>query len=416
MENKKIRFGLYGLSDRGSSLTQDIVKAGGEVVAYCDSNPETLKKYTDTFFPEGGAKGFTSFDDFIKEDFDAVLLANYFSEHARYAVKAMRAGKHVLSETIPNVTMAEGVELCRTKEETGKTYALLENYPYFKDNQEMGRLYKSGKLGNLVYAEGDYVHPLSAKVYNYLAPHELHWRNWTPRTFYSTHALAPLMMMTDARPTKVSGVASYHPELYKGTANNAADAAAVIICQTDTNAIFRVIGWGLYAPHSIDYRLFCTKAGVYPVGDKIHLTYNSWDKPEDMEKSTIEYVPEWPDKEVGKLADESGHGGGDFYAVYSFVQAILKGEEPYWDVYRATTASSVAILSWRSILNNNITYDVPDFRKEEDRLKYENDRMSPYPDSEHPASIPCSSQPYKPTEEDLETAREMWKVRDTLLD
>lgn len=417
MENKTIRFGIFGTSDRGCSLATDILKAGAEIVAYCDCDPEALEKFTNTHFPQGGAKGFASFDDFIKEDFDAVLLTNFFSEHARYAIKAMRAGKHVLSETIPNVTMAEGVELCRVKEETGMTYALLENYPFFKENQEMGRLFKSGEMGDLVYAEGEYIHPLSAKVYNYLAPGETHWRNWTPRTFYSTHALAPLMMMTDSLPTKVTGMASFHPEIYEGTANNAGDAAAVILCQTNKNAIFRVIGWGLFAPHGNDYRLCCTKAGVSvnPVNGMITLRYNNWAKPEGLENSKVEYPAEWPDKEVGKLADSSGHGGGDFYVIYTFIQTLLKGEEPYWDVYRATTASSVAILAWRSILNNNISYDVPDFRKEEDRLKYENDRVSPFPTEGLDATIPCSSKPYKPTEKDIAEAKEMWKVRDTLL-
>ena len=83
MEKKTIRFGVFGTGDRGWSLTFDLQKAGAEIVAYCDNNPKALEKYTNIFFAEGGAKAFTSFDEFIKEDFDAVLLTNFFCEHAK---------------------------------------------------------------------------------------------------------------------------------------------------------------------------------------------------------------------------------------------------------------------------------------------------------------------------------------------
>lgn len=52
---------------------------------------------------------------------DAVVLANYANEHAPFAIKAMRAGKHVFSEVLPVQTIKEAVELIETIEETGMT-------------------------------------------------------------------------------------------------------------------------------------------------------------------------------------------------------------------------------------------------------------------------------------------------------
>ena len=46
-------------------------------------------------------------------------------------------------------------------------------------------------------------------------------------------------------------------------------------------------------------------------------------------------------------------------------------------------------------------YDIPDFKKEEDRVKYENDHETPfyYSDGREP-TIPCSSHPgYHPSEQ-----------------
>ncbi len=50
-------------------------------------------------------------------------------------------GIAVLSETASNVTMAQGVALCRAKEKTGAVFMLAENYPFMRSNLELKRLY-----------------------------------------------------------------------------------------------------------------------------------------------------------------------------------------------------------------------------------------------------------------------------------
>ena len=54
--------------------------------------------------------------------------------------------------------------------------------------------------------------------------------------------------------------------------------------------------------------------------------------------------------------------------------------------------ASVAILAHRSILNNGMPFDVPDFNNEEDCKKYENDYLTPFygPNGEEP-TVPSSS-------------------------
>ena len=405
---RKLRFGVFGLG-RGFSLIRCILKSGADVVAVCDRRLSALEQVKRDIAECADVAEYTDFDRFIQHDMDAVLLCNYFCDHTEYAIAAMRAGKHVLSETISNVTMAQGVALCRAKEETGKTFGLLENYPYFKENLEMMRVYKGGTLGELVYAEGEYVHPMSPEEHNRLAPGKHHWRNWTPRTYYSTHALAPLMRMTDSMPTRVSAMASFCPEIAAGTGNHTGDAAAVILCQTDRNAVLRVIGWGGFAPHGNYYRLCCTKGGMETnhTSGRMRLIYNPWSTPEG-EESFREYDFDWPDAELGKKADGAGHGGGDFLSIYDFVRDLEEGREPYFDVYRSTALASVAILSWRSVLDG-VAYDIPDFRLEEDRVKYENDHASPFPKDGVEGSVPCSSRPYRPSEEDLKQAQAIWQ-------
>lgn len=189
---------LGNRTGRGGSLICCVEKSGAEVVALCDNNERSLHFCRERCLKNKEVGLYTDFESFIKHDMDAVIFCNYFTEHAPYAMAAMRAGKHVLSETISNITLAEGIALCRTKEETGMTYGLLENFPYFRANQEIERLCKDGLLGDIVYAEGEYVHPMSRREFNAYAPGKLHWRNWIPRTYYLTHSHAPLMQMTDS--------------------------------------------------------------------------------------------------------------------------------------------------------------------------------------------------------------------------
>ena len=67
-----------------------------------------------------------------------------------------------------------------------------------------------------------------------------------------------------------------------------------------------------------------------------------------------------------------------------------------FDEYFATTMASVAILGHRSLLEKGVPYDIPDFRLEEDRKKYENDYSTPFygSDGSKPTIRNCSDPDY----------------------
>lgn len=415
--SKKIRMGIFGCL-RGTSFIKSIFASGAEVVALCDKHLLTLEQVKENFPEVKDVAAYQNFDDFIEHDMDAVLLANYFPQHVEFAIKAMKKGKHVLSETMSNVTMAEGVALCRAVEETGMTYALLENYPYFKPNMEMAKVYKSGVLGKIVYGEGEYIHPMSKDEQNALSTGIYHWRNWTPRSYYITHALCPLMEITDSMPTRVTAMSSFSPEVAEGTILHSGDAATIIMLQTDTDAVFRISGWAGWAHHGNNYRICCTRGDmeVNKGNGKMRLGFNEWTKPEDIRECVTEYELNWPDEELGKLADQAGHGGGDFWVIYKFIKDLEAGREPYWNVYRATATASVAILAWRSVMNGNMAFDIPDFRREEDKRKYEYDDASPYPDANGHIDFACSSKPYEPSADDYAEAELKWFEKSAVLD
>lgn len=410
---KKLKIGIFG-GWRGSHVARNFVLLGCDIVALCDRRPEIL---------EAGKKKFgeslavyDDFDKFIEHDMDAVILANNFHEHAPFAIKCFERNIHVYSECISNGTMAEGVELVRAFEKSKSIYMLAENSPHRLSNLESKRVVSSGSLGKIIFAEGEYNHPVSSddvkfnKEFIYTKDH---WRNYLPRTYYVTHSLGPVMWVTGATPKRVTAFASFAP-LEGANARMCGDRAAQILTQNDDGSVFKVTGCAAYGASHGSYRFCGTKGQIENLrgmGNNMMLRYNSWELPEGETNNKL-YEPDWNDKDE-ELIKQSGHGGTDFLTARRFVECIKENKQPEhpFDIYSATVMSSVAMLSHRSMLEGGMPYDIPNFKLEEDRVKWENDRLSPFylMDGTAP-TLPCSSHPdYRPTEEQIKAYEEIIK-------
>lgn len=400
---EKIRIGIFGLR-RGSSFIDEIKYNGGELVAVCEKDEEYTKTIMSCI---EGACVYTDFDEFINHPMDAVLLANFFPEHAKYAVKALEKNIHVLSECVSNGTMAEGVMLYEAAEKSKAIYMLAENYPFMTFNREMKRVYEGGTLGKIMYAEGEYNHPMDwydTKAVLSIRPYEKHWRNFLPRSYYITHSLAPIMCATGSFPVRVTAMPVLRPLPDDcPTASHVADVASIISILNDDGSVFKVTGCSAFGAHWNSYRLCCEKGQIENVRgtDKVMLRYNSWQIPEGKEEVNF-YEPDLSDEDSEQIHN-AGHGGGDFLVIKAFFESIRSGKPHQFDVRFATAMASVAILSHRSIMEGSAPYDIPDFRNEADREKYRNDTLSPFWLSDGtPPSYPCCSDPsYLPSEEQL---------------
>lgn len=290
---------------------------------------------------------------------------------------------------------------------------LAENYPFMLFNQEMKKVYEGGTLGKVFYAEGEYNHPGDPNNTEYmdlLFDSDKHWRFFLPRTYYITHSLAPIMYATGSNPVKVSAMPIQIPNdiategKKKKNIGRVDEVASIITCLNDDRSVFKVTGHASFAAETNSYRI-CGSRGmienVRGTDGMISLNYNPWHLPEGKEVHNY-YKPELIDKDA-ELIKKSGHGGGDFFVARVFLDCIRNNKKPDFDEYFATKLASVGILAHRSILNGGIPFDVPDFRKEEDRVKYENDTASPfyYSDGREP-NIACAlSGGRTPSEEDF---------------
>ncbi len=395
MMKNEVRIGVFG-AWRGRAYMKALnCIEGCRVTAVCDKSEvqiENAKKHCDD-----DVSFYDNFDEFINSGkFDAIFLCNYFTEHAQFAIEALKRGIHVFSETMAASTMALCVKLCRAVENSECIYMLAENYPFSRGCLEMKKIYKGGTLGDVIFAEGEYVHPMSPEEsFKYGNPEtqgEYHWRRYLPATYYSSHALAPLMYITGTMPKYVVGMAVPDSEAnIKKYERIKTDAAGVMLLGMDNGAVFRVNGSSYFAPKGNWYRIGCSDGGVETVRGaekNVRLTYHNWTIPEGGEQSKT-YETQW-ESDADK-ADKNGHGGGDYWVVKEFIDSIKCGKNNFLDVYRATAMSAVAILGWRSVLNGSKRYAIPDFSKEKSRKKWENDELTPFPTKDKPNTLPYNS-------------------------
>ena len=409
---KKLRIGVFG-GFRGRTMINVLLHhPDAELVAVCDKYEPLLEEAKKKAEEVGlDIALFNNFDDFIEYDMDAVVMANYAHEHAIYGIRALKKGKHVLSEVLPCETMAQAVELIEAVEETGLVYAYAENYCYMRHAFEMWQRYESGELGEAQYGEGEYIHDCSSIWPSITYGERDHWRNLMHPNFYCTHSLGPLLTMTGLRPVKVVGFETNPNEEWLEL--GAYSGAGIEMVTLENGAIMKSVHGSLKRePSSVNYELYCKNGmmesgrlrpqptlNVYTEGDK--LCKGSWEN----------YDPE------PKIAAEAAktyttHGGSDFYPTHFFIEKILERPDGKWsiDVYKAVDMGICGILGYRSVLAGNISIDVPDLRDKAQRDRYRNDHACTNPAVAGDQLLPRSSygEPEIP-DSVYDNIRELWQ-------
>ncbi len=410
-KKKTVNVGIFGLR-RGLSFVKAFKRIEGvNIVAVCEYDDSYIEKSRE-FLPENTLI-FKNFDEFIDSGLDAVVLANFFHEHAKYAIIALEKKIHVLSETTAAPTLGECVSLCRAVEKSKCKYMLAANTPWMPGVKELQRLYKDGEIGKVMYAEAEYLHPNDTAdgFINRDKDQYKHWRKHMPRTYYNMHSLGALMEITGTIPVKVSGKAVFAPEYSEALSlPYVGDVSALIMSEMDNGALFVSTGVSKLGPMSKWFRLAGEKGNIETLRfdqTGVRVDYIKYAIPDgDESKQSRSYYPPtagscgiFTDEEIAYAnlgeASKSGHAGHcDFWMTLLFVKYLRGEAEPFFDVYKATALSAAAILSWRSIQNKGIEYTMPDFTDKRGRRKYENDFLTPFPDEEGNATVVCSSKDY----------------------
>ncbi len=356
MENKIVKLGVLGLG-RGSYLANEVIgEKGVKLTAICDHNPEILAAAVEQFKDVEGLQVFDNFDDFIKADIDAVVVATEAVKHVPFVVKIMNAGKHVLSE-IPTVNSIEEAKLLKAtvKAHPELKYMAGENCCYWAFIQMWKKMFEEGKFGEIVYAESEYFH---AEDYREIKPYtDGHWRSYNPAIKYITHNLGPLLYIMDDKVVSVTCMESdikYNPYNY-------GPQTGVALFKTAKGAIIRIIiCFGAYVGMDHNFRLVGTRGTIETDMDKplddAHSFARLSDVPGSMDgKIDIPVTLKFP----GESAS-TGHGGADKKMMMAFINCILEDTAPPIDVDMGIRMSLAGIYAHESAVNGSVPVEIND--------------------------------------------------------
>ncbi len=366
----KIRVGVFG-AGRGSTMMNYCLNAGNaELVAICDMNVQKLKDRSEIHGDSVAL--YTEFDEFIKHDMDLVVLANYANEHAPYAIRAMKAGKNVLSEVLPVQSMKEAVELIEAVEQTGMQYMYAENYCFMGAPKKMRKLFKEGNFGEFEYGEGEYMHNCCPSWAGLTNADPDHWRNTMSAFYYCTHSLGPLIHISGKRPVSVTGFEAPFNEKMRNMGAKAGPFGVEIVT-LENGAILKSLHGVGPSKNSIWYSVYGSRgameSGRELSGSGVGTLYMNAD--EVISSNDGKFKDTNTSDGLTEFAEASGHGGSDYYVMYNAVQHLRGNKNAdVIDVYEALDMFLPGYFALLSAIDGGAPKQIPDLRDPAEREKW----------------------------------------------
>ena len=387
---EKVRVGFIGVGGQGSSHVRNYTRIDNvEIKAICDLVPEKVAKNQDAIVkagkpkPQGYSNGPKDYLNLVaRDDLDLVFIATPWELHVPMMVAAMNAGKHAATEVPMAVTVDECWELVDTAEKTQRHCLMMENCCYGRFEMMVLNMVRKGVLGELLHAEGGYLHDLRGVKFGTVGEGEWRRAHATKRNgnLYPTHGLAPLAQCMNinrgdafdylvSMSGKTRGLAKYAAEHLPK--NDPRLQEKYVLGDVNYTLIKTKNGCTIVVGHNCDsprpYSRITTLQGTqgivsgYP--DRVYIEgRDKGDAWVDAEKYYPEFEhPLW--KARGANAKGAGHGGMDFLEDWRLVQCLLKGEPTDMNVYDGVAWSVVSALSEWSVANGSKPIDFPDFTR-----------------------------------------------------
>ena len=163
-----VRVGFIGLGMRGPGAVQRYTHIEGvEIKGLCDLEQKNVDKCQGILERAGMPKA----DAYVgpeaykqlceREDIDLIYIATDWLNHVPLAVYAMEHGKHVAIEVPAATSVAECWQLVDTSERTRRHCMMLENCVYDFFELTCLNMAQQGVFGEILHAEGAYIHNLS---------------------------------------------------------------------------------------------------------------------------------------------------------------------------------------------------------------------------------------------------------------
>ena len=453
---KTVRIGFVGLGMRGPSAVIRFCQIPGvEIVALCDyeegrAEAQQVHLRNAGLAPAAIYHGETGYEALCKRpDIDLVYIATDWNHHFPVAKCAMENGKHAAIEVPSAMNLEQCWDLINLSEKTRMHCFILENCCY--DDYEMKSLLmaQDGVFGEVIRAEGAYIHELSPFWKHYWKDPEdndkdnLHWRmkyNMENRgDVYATHGLGPVAQCMDIhRGDRFTTLIAMDTESFAGkewvknhTGNEPKDfrngdhtttlmrtaKGKVVEIQHNVmtpqpyNRLFKLTGTKGYATKypTPEFAIAgdVLKGTNAPKMDNInaHGFLNAEQKKALLEKYNHPILDKYAEK-----GRHLGHGGMDFVMDSRLVYCLQHGLPLDMDVYDMAEWCALAELGAISMDNNCAAVTFPDFTRGHwnDVKGYKHAYATP----EQEAAVEAEADAYTAAQKEATAKLNLWALYD----
>lgn len=364
----KLNIGIVGACGRGASFKSACDAIGTvRIQAVCDANGKDLPAAAARL---GAAEQYTDYGEMLeKSELDAVIIGTPMPLHVPQSAAALDRGLHVLCEVPAAVSVEECRQLVKSCKRSGKIYMMAENYTYMHSNVIVRSIIKAGLLGTPYYAEGEYIHEL--KGLNEITTWRRKWQTGIDGITYGTHSLGPILQwMEGDRVESVCCAGSGHHYRDPRGDEYENQESCVMLCKMRRGGLVKIrVDMLSDRPHAMtNYQVQGTdgcyeSARAHGEKNRIWLRSrcadaNTW---MDLAELSDEFLPDYW-KKGQEAAAKAGHGGGDYFEVIDFLDAI-EGKRPCpIGIHEAMDMTLPGLLSQESIQQDMCWLKVPDSR------------------------------------------------------
>lgn len=364
----KLRVAVVGLGFGGEfvPIYQEYSKA--ECVAVCRRNEQKLNEFADA---QNVPKRYTDFDEMLKDpDIDAVHINTDLFSHAQFAVKALKAGKHVASTTPMGMTVEECKAIYDAAKESGKNYMFMETSVYTREFLYFKKMYENGEVGRLQLLRGSHQQNMS------LPGWPEYWYGLPPM-WYPTHAIAPLSEILRKPIKRIRCIGSGRiNEDYIKRYNSPFAAESIHLEFKDTDVAGEVTRtlFDTIRQYRESFDFYGTKksfeweqcVGDNPVvfsgyedAERVHIPDTDDMLPSDIAHFCLKN--QIIDKDHVSFIQGDGHGGSHPHLVKEFVESCLEGRDSHITAQVSANWNIAGILAHESAMQGGTIIDMPEW-------------------------------------------------------
>ena len=374
----KVRIAVIGLQFGGNFPPIYEDHPDVEYVGICDTDKQLLKIYGDYF---SFKRRHSDIDEILNSDeYDAVHIVTPIHTHANLTMDVLNSGKHCACTVPMGTTIEELRAIIASQKKNEVNYMMMETAVYTYQFLNAKQMVKDGKIGHIQFLRGAH--------YQDMENWPSYWKGLPPM-HYATHAISPLLALSNSRATKVHcyGSGIMREELIEEYGNPYPIETAIF--RLDKNNICAEVTRSLF--HTV--RSYMESFNIY--GDKASIEWQMEDEPpmlfeldeidskdrrgrqithskmglldfheilpkEIIQSNKINLLNE--KNSILPLIDGGAHHGSHPHMVNEFIRSIVEERSPCIDAVTAADWTAAGICAHESAMQGGVEITVPSFR------------------------------------------------------